>query len=125
MVGRLTPDMRLKLLALMLGLIDKDSDVVLDILLAISDVRLDAKRERVHRDIIGALDNYFAMPAAGQSIGGLLYQVTEVFRMYSIPIQPDLAGMVRALLTSEASARLLRIIRTRRYSLDVIYSDHP
>jgi ubiquinone biosynthesis protein len=158
MVGRLTPDMRLKLLALMLGLIDKDSDVVLDILLAISDVRLETKRERVHRDIIGVLDNYFAMPAASQSIGGLLYQVTEVFRLYSIPIQPDLAGMVRALLTSEASARLmypeldiigeaepyikriilsiysphslarrlrsrlLRIIHTRRFSLDLIYS---
>ncbi|MFW6207852.1 MAG: ABC1 kinase family protein [Spirochaetota bacterium] len=158
MVGRLTPDMRLKLLALMLGLIDRDSAVVLDILLAISDVRLDTQHERVHRDIIGVLDNYYALPAEQQSIGGLLYQVTEVFRVYGVPIQPDLAGMVRALLTSEASARimypdldiikeaepyikriilriyspnalarrfrsrLLRILHTRRYSLDMIYS---
>ena len=158
MVGRLTPDMRLKLLALMLGLIDKDSAVVLDILLALSDVRLEKSKDRVHRDIMGVLDSYYSLPAEQQSIGGLLYQVTEVFRVYRIPIQPDLAGMVRALLTSEASARLmypqldiikeaepyikqiilkiyspreltkrfrsrlLRVLHTRRYSLDVIYS---
>ncbi len=158
MVGRLTPDMRLKLIALMLGLIEKDSDVVLDILLAISDVRLDSKREKVHRDIMGVLDDYFAKPAIKASIGGLLYQVTEVFRVHAIPIQPDLAGMVRAILTSEASAklmypeldiigeaepyikqtilrlysppsllrrlrsRILRVMHTRRYSIDMVYS---
>lgn len=107
MVGRLTPDMRLKLLALMLGLIDKDSEVVLDVLLAISDVRIGSKRDKVHRDILRVLDDYFSMPVADTSIGGLLYQVTEVFRSHGIPIQPDLAAMVRALLTSESSARLM------------------
>lgn len=158
MVGRLTPDLRRKLLALMLGLIDKDSDVVLDVLLAISDVRIDSKREKVHRDIMEVLDDYFSSSVVETSIGGLLYRVTEVFRLHAVPIQPDLAGMVRALLTSEASAklmypnldiigeaepyikriilrlyspnslfrrvrsRLLRVLHTRRYSIDMLYS---
>src|SRR6056297_385445 len=158
MVGRLTPDLRRKLLALMLGLIDNDSDVVLDVLLAISDVRIDSKREKVHRDIMEVLDDYFSSSVVETSIGGLLYRVTEVFRLHAVPIQPDLAGMVRALLTSEASAKLmypnldiigeaepyikqiilrlyspnslvrrvrsrvLRVLHTRRYSIDMLYS---
>jgi len=158
MVGRLTPDMRRKLLALMLGLIDNDSDVVLDVLLAISDVRIDTKREKVHRDIMTVLDDYYSSSVEDTSIGGLLYRVTEVFRLHGVPIQPDLAGMVRALLTSEASAKLmypsldiigeaepyikqiivrlyspnslvrrvrsrvLRMMHTRRYSIDMLYS---
>ncbi len=107
MVGRLTPDMRGKLIALLIGMVEKDSEVVLDILLAISDVRLDKKRDRVHRDLIGVLDDYSTRLPEESSIGSLLYSITQIFRVHGVPIRPDLAAVVRALITSEASARIL------------------
>ncbi|WP_027370207.1 ABC1 kinase family protein [Desulfovermiculus halophilus] len=107
MVGRLTPETRLKLITLLEGIVDRDSEMVLEILLDFSEQETGVDIDNLHRDIIDLLDDYYSLPLAEINIGQLLSAITSVLHQYRIRIKSDLAIMIKAMVTSEGSARLL------------------
>ncbi|MFO7801015.1 MAG: AarF/UbiB family protein [Desulfovermiculus sp.] len=107
MVGRLTPETRLKLISLLEGIVDRDSETVLDILLDFSEHESGVDIDELHRDIMDLLDDYYSLPLAEVNIGQLLSSITSLLHQYKIRIKSDLAIMIKAMVTSEGSARLL------------------
>ncbi|MFO7875701.1 MAG: AarF/ABC1/UbiB kinase family protein [Desulfovermiculus sp.] len=107
MVGRLTPNTRLKLITLLEGIVDRDSETVLDILLDFSEHDPGVDTDELHRDIMDLLDDFYSLPLEEINIGQLLSAITSLLHQYKIRIKSDLAIMIKALVTSEGSARLL------------------
>ncbi|MFW5818759.1 MAG: ABC1 kinase family protein [Desulfovermiculus sp.] len=107
MVGRLTPNTRLKLITLLEGIVDRDSETVLDILLDFSEHDPGVETDELHRDIMDLLDDFYSLPLEEINIGQLLSAITNLLHQYKIRIKSDLAIMIKALVTSEGSARLL------------------
>jgi ubiquinone biosynthesis protein len=107
MVGRLTPETRLRLITLLEGIVDRDSETVLDILLDFSEHDPGVDLDELHRDIMDLLDDYYSLPLAEVNIGQLLSSITTLLHQYRIRIKSDLAIMIKAMVTSEGSARLL------------------
>ena len=107
MVGRLTPNTRLKLITLLEGIVDRDSETVLDILLDFSEHDPGVDTDELHRDIMDLLDDFYSLPLEEINIGQLLSAITNLLHQYKIRIKSDLAIMIKALVTSEGSARLL------------------
>lgn len=107
MVGRLTPQTRFKLISLIEGFIEKDSEMVMDVFLSLSQKNAPENKESLHRELIDLLDEYHSIPLKDVHIGQLLTAITTIFHEYNIHLQSDLAIMIKALVTSEGSVRLL------------------
>ncbi len=107
MVGRLTPGTRFKLINLVEGVVEKDSELVLEALLEFTHQYRPVAKEELHRELMDILDDYYAVPLKDINIGALLTSMTELFRAHKLRIRSDLATMIKGLVTAEGSARLL------------------
>ncbi len=113
MVGRITPHTRFKLLTLIEGIVDKDSEIVLDVLLSLSqkpsyqEYEQVIDKESLQRELLDLLDDYHSLPLKDINLGHLLSEIIDIMRNYNILIRSDLAMMIKALVTSEGTARLL------------------
>lgn len=137
MVGRITQQTRFRLISLLEGIIDKDSVQVLDILLSMSQQADVVDRDSLNREVMDVLDDYHSMPLKDIHLGHLLTEMTNIFRDYRIRIRSDLAIMIKSLVTSEGTARLLypdldvvseaepyvRRIARKRYSPSVLWKE--
>lgn len=107
MVGRLTPSTRFKLITLIEALVDKDSETVLNVLLALSSQDKTVQKEILHREIMDILDDFHSVPLKDLNLGHLLSDMTQIFQQHRIRLRSELAIMIKALVTSEGTARFL------------------
>ncbi|MCF8107812.1 MAG: AarF/ABC1/UbiB kinase family protein [Desulfohalobiaceae bacterium] len=107
MVGRITPNTRGKLITLLEAVVDRDSEIVLNMLLLFSHHSNHIKRDQLQRDIMDILDDYYSVPLSEINIGQLLNSLTNLLFEHKIRMKSDLAIMVRAIVASEGTARLL------------------
>jgi len=107
MIGRLTPETQMKLITLLHGVVEKDSEAILEVFLSLTEQKIVPETNALHRDIMDILDDYYSVPLKEINMGQLLTAMTNLFQNYRIVLQADLAIMVKALITSEGSARLL------------------
>ena len=107
MVGRLTPDTRSKLITLLEAVVDRDSEIVLNMLLLFSHHSSHMNRDQLQRDILDIMDDYYSVPLSEINIGQLLNALTNLLFEHKIRMKSDLAIMVRAIVASEGSARQL------------------
>lgn len=107
MVGRLTRRTRYELIDLINGVVDKDSEKILWILLRLSEGSDGASPRRMEREILDILDAYHSLPIQELNIGYLLLEITAMLREHRLRIPADLAIMIKALITAEGTAREL------------------
>ncbi|MCF8029487.1 MAG: phosphotransferase [Desulfohalobiaceae bacterium] len=107
MVGRLTPETRIKLVDLLGGVVLKDSQLVLDLLLEFTEYRSDIDMDGLHRELMDILDDYHSVPLKEINMGRLLTALTEMLRNHQMQLTMDLSVMIKAIVTSEGSARML------------------
>ena len=107
MVGRLTPETRLKLIDLLMGVVLRDSQQVLDLLLEFTEYRTDIDMDSLHRELMDILDDYHSVPLKEINMGRLLTALTEMLRNHQMQLTMDLSVMIKSIVTSEGSARLL------------------
>lgn len=107
MVGRLTPSTRFKLITLIEALVDKDSETVLNVLLSLSTQDHPVQKEVLHREIMDILDDFHSVPLKELNLGQLLSDMTHIFQQHRIRLRSELAIMIKALVTSEGTARFL------------------
>ncbi|MFP4213484.1 MAG: ABC1 kinase family protein [Desulfohalobiaceae bacterium] len=107
MVGRLTPSTRFKLITLIEALVDKDSETVLHVLLSLSSQDQPVQKEVLHREIMDILDDFHSVPLKELDLGHLLSDLTNILQQHRIRLSSELAIMIKALVTSEGTARFL------------------
>jgi len=107
MVGRLTRRGRFEIMDLIEAVVQKDSERMLDRLLAITRQQSPLNRRQLERDLLDLLDHYHALAIREVNMGRLLQDVTAVVRENGLRLPADLAMMTKALMTSEGTAREL------------------
>jgi ubiquinone biosynthesis protein len=107
MVGRLTTDMRFKLIELIHATVNKDSARLLDVLLDLTQGYDRADRDGLHRDLLDLLDGYHSVPLEQLDLGCFLAEIADVLREHRLVLPRNLAVMIKALITVEGIAREL------------------
>lgn len=106
MVGRLAPERRDQLLALMLGLVQRQPQGVADVLLDwAGDAQLD--EAALLEDIDSFVDQYHGVPLAKLQLGQMLADVTGILRGHHLALPSDLALLIKAFITLEGMGRAL------------------
>nr|NIQ87962.1 ABC transporter [Deltaproteobacteria bacterium] len=82
---------------------EKIQEILLDL------ARADGSRpeRRMEREILDILDIYHSLPIQDLNLGQLLLDITTMLRENKLRVPPDLAIMIKALITAEGTAREL------------------
>ena len=105
MVGRLSSRRREELLALLLGLVERDPQAVADVLLDWTGDGSNADVDALEGEIEAFVDQYYGVPLAQLSLGGMLTDVTAILREHRLALPSDLALLIKAFITLEGLGR--------------------
>ncbi len=105
MVGRLSAKRRGELLALLLGLVERDAQAVADVLLDWTGDDSNADIDALEAEIETFVDQYYGVPLAQLSLGGMLSDVTAILREHQLALPSDLALLIKAFITLEGLGR--------------------
>ncbi len=105
MVGHLSMRRRQQLLKLLLGLVQREPQTVVDVLLDWTRDGQTVPVERLESDIEAFLDQYHGTPLAELSLGRMLVDVTAILRENHLALPADLALLIKAFITLEGLGR--------------------
>ncbi len=105
MVGHLSMRRRQQLLRLLLGLVQREPQAVVDVLLDWTRNGQVVPVERLENDIEAFVDQYHGAPLAELSLGRMLVDVTTLLRENHLALPPDLALLIKAFITLEGLGR--------------------
>ena len=105
MVGRLSARRREELLALLLGLVERNPQAVADVLLDWTGDGSHADIDALEAEIEAFVDQYYGVPLAQLSLGGMLNDVTTILREHRLALPSDLALLIKAFITLEGLGR--------------------
>jgi ubiquinone biosynthesis protein len=105
MVGRLSPRRREELLALLLGLVQRDPAAVAEVLLDWTGDTGQADLAQLEAEIEAFVDQYHGTPLAQLNLGQMLADVTAVLREHGLALPADLALLIKAFVSLESMGR--------------------
>ena len=105
MVGRLSAQRRHELLALLLGLVQRNAQAVADVLMDWTGDASNADIDSLEAEIETFVDHYHGVPLAQLSLGGMLGDVTAILREHQLALPSDLALLIKAFITLEGLGR--------------------
>lgn len=105
MVGRLSAKRREELLALLLGLVERNAQAVADVLLDWTGDDSNADIDALEAEIETFVDQYYGVPLAQLSLGAMLGDVTTILREHHLALPSDLALLIKAFITLEGLGR--------------------
>ncbi len=105
MVGRLSVKRRGELLALLLGLVERNPQAVADVLLDWTGDGSNADIDALEAEIEAFVDQYYGVPLSQLSLGGMLADVTTILREHRLALPSDLALLIKAFITLEGLGR--------------------
>ncbi len=105
MVGRLSAKRRGELLALLLGLVKRDAQAVAEVLLDWTGDDSNADTDALEAEIDTFVDQYYGVPLAQLSLGGMLSDVAAILRDHRLALPSDLALLIKAFITLEGLGR--------------------
>jgi ubiquinone biosynthesis protein len=106
MVGRLSERRRDELSELLNGLVERDSESVVDVLLDWAGAA-QVDSEKLTADIDGFIDRYHSVPLKQLRVGDMLVDLTALLRDHELFLPPDLALVLKVGVTLEATGREL------------------
>jgi ubiquinone biosynthesis protein len=105
MVGRLTARRREELLALLLGLVEREPQAVADVLLDWTGDEHGANLSLLETEIEAFVDQYHGTPLAELNLGQMLADVTTILREHRLALPSDLALLIKAFISLEGMGR--------------------
>jgi ubiquinone biosynthesis protein len=106
MVGRLPERRRDQLVQLLNGLVGRDPDGVVEVLLEwAGSAQVDA--EAVAADVDAFIDRYHGMPLGELRMGAMLADLVRMLQQHKLALPPDLALVLKTCVTLEATGREL------------------
>ena len=108
MMGRLSETRRDQILSLMLGLVQREPEAVVEVLMAwTQDASHATDLEALQQDVVAFVDQYRGTALAKLSLGGMLGDVTAILREYQLALPADLALLIKTFITLEGLGRTL------------------
>jgi ubiquinone biosynthesis protein len=106
MAGHLSERRRDELSELLNGLVERDSESVADVLLDWAGTA-QVDTEKLTVDVDAFIDRYHGVPLAQLRVGEMLADMTALLRDHELALPPDLALVLKACVTLEATGREL------------------
>ncbi|KIH77044.1 2-octaprenylphenol hydroxylase [Geoalkalibacter ferrihydriticus] len=107
MVGRVDDDLKQHLIDLLLGILNRDVDRILTLMLFSGDITEETDRKGLKRDLYEFIDDYYEMPLGDLNVGRLLMEFVDLMNAYRIKFPADLMLLAKALVTVEGLGRQL------------------
>lgn len=105
MVGRLSKRRREDLLNLLLGLVERNPQAVVEVLLDWTGDEQGVHLDNLEGEIEAFVDQYYGVPLAQLSLGQMLSDVTSILREHHLALPSDLALLIKAFITLEGMGR--------------------
>lgn len=105
MVGHLTQRRRQQLLKLLLGLVQREPQAVVDVLLDWTRDGQPVPQDRLESEVEAFIDQYHGTPLAELSLGRMLVDVSAILRENRLALPPDLALLIKTFITLEGLGR--------------------
>lgn len=105
MVGRLSERRREELLQLLLGLVERQSQAVAEVLLDWTGDGHGINQAQLETEIEAFVDQYHGTPLAELSLGQMLADVTALLREHHLGLPSDLALLIKAFISLEGMGR--------------------
>jgi len=106
MAGHLSERRRDELSELLNGLVERDSESVVDVLLDWAGAA-QVDTEKLTTDVDGFIDRYHGVPLNQLRVGEMLADMTALLRDHELALPPDLALVLKVCVTLEATGREL------------------
>lgn len=105
MVGRIDEDLRDEVEALLLGIVENDSELVAEQVLRLGAVPADCSREKLRADLQDFMADYTGHPLNDIHVGAALSSLVEIIRSHHIVLPPSLAMLLKTLIVLEGTSR--------------------
>jgi ubiquinone biosynthesis protein len=105
MVGRLSTRRREEVLDLMLGLVERQPQAVVDVLLDWTGDEQGVNPAQLEAEIEAFVDQYHGTPLAQLNLSQMLSDVTGILREHRLGLPPDLALLIKAFISLEGMGR--------------------
>ncbi len=105
MVGRIDEDLRDEVEALLLGIVENDSELVAEQVLRLGSVPPDCDREKLRADLQEFMADYTGHPLNDIHVGAALSNLVEIIRSHHIVLPPSLAMLLKTLIVLEGTSR--------------------
>ncbi|MBT9476972.1 AarF/UbiB family protein [Polaromonas sp.] len=105
MVGRLSTRRREEVLDLMLGLVERQPQAVVDVLLDWTGDEQSVNPAQLEAEIEAFVDQYHGTPLAQLNLSQMLSDVTGILREHRLGLPPDLALLIKAFISLEGMGR--------------------
>ncbi len=107
MVGRLDEDLKAQLTELLLGVINKDVDLIISQLLYSGELHDESNLRDLKRDLSEFIDDYYDLLLQDIKVGKLLIDFIEILTEYQIKFPANMLLLARALVAIEGLGRQL------------------
>lgn len=107
MVGRLSDELKQYLVNLLLGVLSRDADRIINELLSSGELTEEVSLRALKRDLIEFIDDYYEIPLQQINTGKMLGDFVEILTQYRIKFPADLMLLIKALVTMEGVGRQL------------------
>ncbi len=107
MVGRLDENLKFQLVDLLVALLQRDVDRLINLLLYSGELTEEVNTRQLRRDLSEFIDNYYEIPLQEINAGKLLVEFVEILTQYRIKFPSDLMLLAKALVTMEGLGRQL------------------
>lgn len=107
MVGHLSTEVRDYLIDLLLAVLIRDPDRIINLLSSSGDLPDEVNVANLRHDLAFFIDNYYDIPLHEINTGRLLDEFFEILSLYRIRFSPDLMLLAKALVTIEGIGRKL------------------
>lgn len=101
MTGEVDDRTRAELSALLVGIVDQDTDSVVDALLELGVAQPGLDRRALARDLDRLLARYYGLPLAEMAIGPLIEDALAVVRQHGLAFPPRLALLLKTVVMAE------------------------
>lgn len=107
MVGRLDGELKYRLVDLLLGVLQRDVDRIISLMLYSGEISDETDRKGLKRDLSEFIDDYYETPLGELNVGRLLMEFVDLMNAYRIKFPSDLMLLAKALVTMEGIGRQL------------------
>ena len=107
MVGRLDEDLRERFVAMILAIISKDVNGIIDILLEIGVATRKVNRQALKKDITRLMDRYYYIPLSQLKLGDILQEMLSLAFVYRVKIPVEVTLVAKSLITLESIVQQL------------------
>jgi ubiquinone biosynthesis protein len=107
MVGRLDEHLKFQLVDLLVAILQRDVDRLINLLLYSGELTDEVNTRQLRRDLSEFIDNYYEIPLQEINAGKLLVEFVEILTQYRIRFPSDLMLLAKALVTMEGVGRQL------------------